>query len=800
MLNAQGRILVFAALCTTAALTAACSGGQAREAKYMAKGKDFLAAGNFEKARVEFRNALQIAPNDAEARFQNGVVDEKLGNRREAAQFYQNAIDANPSDVRARIALSRLYVVSGGAAQALDIIKPAFTAHPNDVGLLTVRAAAEARLHQDTAALADGEHAVQLDPTSEDAVGVLASLYEHGQQTDKASALLESTIVKVPSSVELRLLLAQLYLIHSEPAKTESLLVDLVRLRPTEPAHRLRLAQFYATHQRGPEAEQVLRDGVKALPADRNLKIALVELLAMNGKRDVAEKELQGFIAGTPKDVSLRFALAAFYEQSKELPKAESVYHEVIDSYGTDAPGLTARDHLAALRSQQNDIVGAGKLIGEVLDKSPRDSAALQLRAQLYMARNDPTSAIGDLRSVLRDDPNALGVMRQLARAYLANAEPALAEETLRRAVDSNPKDGPLRLELAQTLLQAGKTDQAKGEIDEVLKAQPSNPDALEAQFKAALVAKDTQGAKAAADKLMVDNPKLPVAYFNEGVLEELAQHLDDASRLYATALEMQPNATEVLQGLVRVLVRQNRIPDALKRLDDAATRFPQSAFPLNLRGEVLISQKRNDEAIAAFKSAIQREPKAWVGYRNLAIAQSQANDANDAIATLRGGIEATVIREPLELELADIYARQGDSSQAEQVYEQALKRDANSNAVANNLAMLLVNTRSDKASLQRAKDLTARFSGSGNAQFLDTYGWVLYKSGNANAAVTALQSATFKAPQLPELWYHLGMAQKLAGQSDAARESLTKSLQAGRSFNGIGEAKSTLDTLSKHS
>ena len=65
---------------------------------------------------------------------------------------------------------------------------------------------------------------------------------------------------------------------------------------------------------------------------------------------------------------------------------------------------------------------------------------------------------------------------------------------------------------------------------------------------------------------------------------------------------------------------------------------------------------------------------------------------------------------------------------------------------------------------------------------------------------MTALQNATFKAPQLPELWYHLGMAQKLAGQNDAARSSLTKSLQAGRNFSGMDEAKSTLDTLSKHS
>src|SRR3984885_469901 len=107
----------------------------------MAKGQTFLAKGNVEKARIEFRNALQIAPNDSEVRFENGVVDEKLGNRREAGQFYQGAIDSNKDNVAARAALGRLYVLTGAPAQALETIKPSLDKHPDDPNLLTVRAA-----------------------------------------------------------------------------------------------------------------------------------------------------------------------------------------------------------------------------------------------------------------------------------------------------------------------------------------------------------------------------------------------------------------------------------------------------------------------------------------------------------------------------------------------------------------------------------------------------------------------------------------------------------------------------------
>ena len=113
----------------------------------------------------------------------------------------------------------------------------------------------------------------------------------------------------------------------------------------------------------------------------------------------------------------------------------------VIAAAGLDGPGITARDRLAALRNQQHDTAGAEKLLAEVLAKAPRDDDALFLRGNIALAQKDPKTAIADLRSVLRDQPNAIGVMRVLARAHLANGEPALAEETMRRAVEANPAD-----------------------------------------------------------------------------------------------------------------------------------------------------------------------------------------------------------------------------------------------------------------------------------------------------------------------------------------------------------------------
>jgi len=786
------------ALSVVVLLACGCGGAESRKAKHMARGEEFLAAGNLEKARVEFRNALQIVPADSEARYENGVVSEKLGNPRLAAQFYQGAIDSNADNIRARASLGRVYLFGGAPDKALATIAPSIAKHPDDVRLLAVRAAANQQLKHPDAALADATRAVQLAPSDQDSISVLAGIYKSQDQPAKAQTLLEDAIKRDPKTVDLRLVLAQLDASLGKSAQVEALLLELVRLQPDEKAHRLRLAQFYARTEQNDAAEKVLRDAIQALPHDRDLKTALVDFLAVRRSREAAEQELGALIAADPDDFDLRFLQAQYYEQAGQAAKAETVYNQVIAAAKLDAPGLTARNRLAALRVQQKDVAGAEKLIGEVLAQSPRDDDALILRGNLSMEQKDPRTAIADLRSVLRDQPNAVGVMRTLARAHLANGEPALAEETMRRAVDVNPGDPLARLDLAQLLAQLGKPDQAKPIIELLVRQQPTNIQALDAEFRIAVAAKDLVLAKSAADALVASDPKHGLGYFYQGELAESDKHYEDALGLYNKSLDLQPEAAEPLEGVTRALVNLKRVPDALQRLDAVIGKFPQLPVAANLKGDVLMSAQRTDEAIAAYGIAIEREPKWWTPYRNLAGVEVVQHHEDAAIATLKGGIAKVDTPITLETELALLYEHLGRPDDAAQVYETELRRDPNSDAASNNLAMLLVTYKKDPASLERAQHLSARFAGSNNPSFLDTYGWVLFKRGDAAAAVAALQAASAKAEHSPVALYHLGMAEASAGQADAARESLSRSLQSGKSFSGMEEAKAMLDKLAK--
>jgi predicted Zn-dependent protease len=793
---APTRLLATIVLALTALTLAACGGAETRKAKHLAKGQAYLAAANYEKARVEFQNALQISPVDPEARFENGVVDEKLGKTREAAQFFQSAIDVKPDHVGARIGLARIYLFAGAPDKTLELVQPALAKNPDNAELLTLRAAAKVQKKELGEALGDAERAVQLEPSNEDAVSALAGIYVADKSTDKAQTLLENSIKRIPATVNLRLALGQLYASGNRPADVERILLEIIHLEPAVAAHRIRLAQFYARQNQLDAAEQTMRDGIKAIPADRDLKLSLVDFLSAHRSPETAERELQAMIAAAPTDVELKFAQARFYVGNHQADRAEKVLREVIDAEKLDAAGIAARDRLANLLAQRDDVKGTQQLIDEVLAKSPRDTDALILRGDIALANRDPKSAIVDLRTVLRDQPNAIGVLRTLARAHLANGEPAIAEETMRRALDANPKDAGIRLDLAQLLAQLGKLDQAKAMLEGLVKDQPNNVAALDTLFRVSAGTKDYDTARMASDAMVASEPKSPVGYVYQGIVAEQTNHAADALRLYTHAAELQPDAFEPLQAETRLLVQANRQAEALQKLDALIAANPKNAFAPDIKGDVLLNEKDFSGAQAAFKVAIARAPAWWPAYRGLATAQFAAKDTDGAVATLKGAEGAVSQPDLAGIDLATYYERVGKPEDAMREYDGIVKRSPQSDVAANNLAMLLVTYGKDAASIDRAKTLTARFADSTNPSFLDTYGWVLFKHGEAAASVPVLQKVVAQEPNAPVAFYHLGMAQSQAGAKAQALDNLTKAVKSGAKFSGLDEAKATLDQL----
>jgi len=790
------RSLAVVATLSIALLLAGCGGAESRRANHMERGQEYFVAGNFEKARVEFRNALQIAPNDAEARFMNGRVAEKLRDIRTAVGMYQGAIEVNADHVQARANLGRLMVFGGAPQRALELVEPGLAKHPDDAALLTVRGAARIQLKDKAGSLADAERAVKIAPDNADAVALLASLYRQAGQTERAVELIKNVLERQPKAVDLRQVLVSLYLSVDEQEMAAQEMRKVIEQQPTELSHRVQLALLYARAKKPADAEKVLRDATAALPKSDEAKLAYVDFLAAQGSRERAEQSLKQFIERDPGNYELQLGLGALQQRTGAVDAAIATYDRVAQRSGHGPYALTAKNRIATLRVARGELTEAGKLIDTILKENPRDNDALVLRGNIALERGDPAAAVADLRAVLRDQPGAVPLLRTLARAHLANGEPALAEEAIRSAMDVAPADVAVRVEMAQLLIQTNRAEQAISLLEETVKNAPANIPAREALTRAYVATQDFDAARTAAEDIKVAAPQIAAGPYLAGIVAQAQNRLDDAETNYSRALELQPTAMDALAALARVEIGRGQGDRALSRIESAVAANPKSAVARNLLGEMQLSTKNYAAAVATLTEATKASPQWWLPYRNLAVARVASGDSAGGIAAYEAGIAATN-REPLLVaDLAAIYERQGRSEDAIKLYQTLHEQNPRLEVAANNLAMLLVTYRKDRPSLDRARALTQTFADSANGALLDTHGWVMFKLGELGEALPVLERAAEHAPDSKLIRYHLAMAQLKSGQRRKARDNLEAALAGAASFTGADEARTVLASL----
>ena len=94
------RLLAFpAALLMLANLLTSCGGAEERKASYLERGGKYFAEHNYDKAKVEFKNVLQIDPKTAKPYFYLGQIEEGRQNWREAFAYYQMAVELDGGDL-----------------------------------------------------------------------------------------------------------------------------------------------------------------------------------------------------------------------------------------------------------------------------------------------------------------------------------------------------------------------------------------------------------------------------------------------------------------------------------------------------------------------------------------------------------------------------------------------------------------------------------------------------------------------------------------------------------------------------
>ena len=216
----------------------------------------------------------------------------------------------------------------------------------------------------------------------------------------------------------------------------------------------------------------------------------------------------------------------------------------------------------------------------------------------------------------------------------------------------------------------------------------------------------------------------------------------------------------------------------AVSFLQTVLDKDPSNAEAHVLMGSTHLVRNAQAEALKSFKSAIERQPKKVIGYRALADLHIRQNQTDEALKVIKAGLQMQPDSSALRILLASVLELKGEYEGAIAEYESILQKEPGSLVVANNLASLLTDHRSDRNSHERAYNLALTLRKSQVPHFKDTLGWIHYQRGEHKAALSLLEEAATELPTLSLVRYHLAMNYIALSEPAKAEDQLKKALE----------------------
>lgn len=191
----------------------------------------------------------------------------------------------------------------------------------------------------------------------------------------------------------------------------------------------------------------------------------------------------------------------------------------------------------------------------------------------------------------LRFNRNYTLALNSMGIVLMQQEKPAEAEMYFRRYVLADPSQAQIYVNLSMALAAQNRTSEA---VDALAKAQTLDPSLAtgRGRFIQALC-------------------ELAEAYGREKKIVEAWNYLNQAENL-------QPQNIDAHLAKTRLLLDENKAPEALPLIAEAVRQFPNNAKAQNLLGEVLVAEGRTPEAIEHFALAQKLNPNYSAARDNL--------------------------------------------------------------------------------------------------------------------------------------------------------------------------------------
>jgi putative PEP-CTERM system TPR-repeat lipoprotein len=403
-------------------------------------GVTLLAQGSFNQAEQHLSKALQLAPDNLEARKMLAQVRLQLSRPDAAMQVLMGAQSDEP-DPQLDALVGKTYFQQGEVAEGLTHLERAVAAKPDDRNLKLDLAEGYLRAGQSRKSLdlLRSTPRIDTDPRRESLL--LAALAQSGG-VNAALAQVEAWVDEAPRDIAL-----------------------------------LNLAGTYLAQQRAfIRARAVLGKASALDPSNAQTLLSWAGLETAQGNAAAAKTWLEKALAIDPGNVPAQLELAELAIRRGDLAAARQGL-EIMRK--KDAAAIAPRLQLLRINLRENDSAKAAEVIRELLVDAHDRADVLNAVGSVYLEANRYEEALARFRQATDIDGGNATYWMNTARAQLALDHRSAAREALQRALNERPDWVSAVSALTMLDLRDNRSDAAIKRVAALRKALPKDSAAL---------------------------------------------------------------------------------------------------------------------------------------------------------------------------------------------------------------------------------------------------------------------------------------------------------------------------------
>lgn len=610
-----------------------CGGSKTAE-EHLADAKTLQQSGNWAGAILEYKNAVQLAPDDSESRVGLGFAHLELGDFESGLKELKRARSLGSTDVATTVAITRALILLGENDEAATELALHGDFEQYDWRYL------QAMLDLRVGRYEDSQKAfamlVEEKPSDRQAQRGLISSWLQLGNVEEAKKALDSAVENGPEDADIWTMKGELDVMDGHYEAASESYQKALMLDPD--AYSARVGQVVALA--GLARFEQAKDVMSGLPeaAENDLRVIYLNGIVAEGLGKTGEAILQfrTVVQQRPAHREALQKLAKLHFEAGEMTRAIE-YLEQLTALYPDEQQYRKQLGAAQLAAGRLDSAFEELSALDINIEKQTDANMLALLGSAYAKQGKLSDGIDSLKRAHELAPESTAITVQLALGYLRSGERDRAKPLLQRVLQNEPEN--LTANVLNILTHAQhEPEKAKELLNKFIEETPSKALALNIRGFLNLSAGELDSAREDFEKaILADETFLP-PYFNLARLERVAGNTDAIPVHLKRVLEIEPVNSQALLGLGSLSRLNGENEKAVTYWESARQNNPDAARPraalaryYRENGQLPLAKQLIEEAynISPYEPLIQYE------YAQILLIEGNTTESREVISKL---------------------------------------------------------------------------------------------------------------------------------------------------------------------